>query len=227
MTINLSTFLGTTFQGNTGIQGTQGVQGLSNQGTQGLQGTTGFQGTQGLQGDQGLQGLSNQGIQGLQGRQGLQGTTGSQGLQGLQGLSNQGVQGLQGIQGLQGLQGRQGLQGLSNQGTQGLQGTFGPPTTPENAQTSAYVLAASDNGKYISITTGGVSITTATAMTAGQNAMIFNNSASSQTITQGASVTLRYAGTASTGNRTLAGYGLATVLCVASNTYVISGAGLS
>jgi hypothetical protein len=56
---------------------------------------------------------------------------------------------------------------------------------------------------------------------------IYNNSNSSQTITQGSGVTLRQAGTANTGNRTLAQYGVATVLCVASNVFVISGGGLS
>ena len=85
---------------------------------------------------------------------------------------------------------------------------------------------AGDNGKYINITTGGVTIATSTAMTSGQNFVIYNASGSSQTITQGASVTLRFAGTASTGNRTLPQRGLATVLCVGSNDYVISGPGM-
>jgi hypothetical protein len=35
------------------------------------------------------------------------------------------------------------------------------------------------------------------------------------------------AGTATTGNRTLAQRGLVTVLCVASNTFVINGGGLT
>lgn len=100
-------------------------------------------------------------------------------------------------------------------------------TIVQNIQTSGYVLQVTDNGKYVDITTGGVAITTATAMTAGQNAMIYNNSATSQTISQGSGVTLRQAGTSNTGNRTLAQYGVATVLCVASNVYVISGTGLS
>lgn len=116
---------------------------------------------------------------------------------------------------------------IGSAGAQGIQGTFGPATIVENSQTAAYTLQSSDNGKYISITTGGVSVTTATAMTPGQNAMIYNNSASNQTITQGASVTLRWAGTANTGNRTLAQYGVATILCVGTNTYVISGIGLT
>ena len=105
--------------------------------------------------------------------------------------------------------------------------TQNPQTLTNNAQTSGYTLAATDNGAMINITTGGVTISTATAMTVGQNAVIFNNSGSNQTITQGSSVTMRLGGTTTTGNRTLAGYGLATIVCVASNTYVISGAGLT
>lgn len=99
-------------------------------------------------------------------------------------------------------------------------------SVPQNAQTGAYVLAASDNGKHISITTGGVTVP-ASVFNVGDTVTIFNNSTSSQTITQGASVTLRQVGTANTGNRTLAQYGLATVLCVASNTFVITGGGLT
>jgi hypothetical protein len=97
---------------------------------------------------------------------------------------------------------------------------------PQNAQTAAYTLAATDNGQHISITTGGVTVPSA-IFTAGQVVTIFNNSASSQTIAQGTSVTLRQAGTASTGNRTLAQYGVATILCVASNTFVITGTGVT
>lgn len=74
MPTNLSTFLGSTFVGNTGSQGTQGLQGQAgtSQGLQGLQGTQGAQGIQGVQGLQGIQGV--QATQGLQGLQGLQGT---------------------------------------------------------------------------------------------------------------------------------------------------------
>jgi hypothetical protein len=112
-------------------------------------------------------------------------------------------------------------------GPQGDTGPAGPATIVQNEQGSAYTVASSDNGKFIDITTGGVTISTTTAMTAGQNFVIYNDSASNQTITQGDSITLRQAGTANTGNRTLAQYGIATVLCVASNTYVVAGTGLS
>lgn len=99
-------------------------------------------------------------------------------------------------------------------------------TIPQNSKTAAYTLIASDTGKHISITTGGVTVP-ASVFSAGDVVTIYNNSGSDQTITQGSSTTLRHAGTADTGNRTLAQYGLATVLCVASDTFVISGAGLS
>jgi uncharacterized protein YodC (DUF2158 family) len=97
---------------------------------------------------------------------------------------------------------------------------------PQNSQTSAYNLSISDLGKHISITTGGATVNSG-IFSAGDTIAIYNNSGSNQTITQGAGVTLRFAGTSNTGNRTLAQYGLCTVLCVSSNTFVISGSGLS
>ena len=99
-------------------------------------------------------------------------------------------------------------------------------TVPENAKTAAYVLVAGDAGKFINITTGGVTINTGT-FTVGQNVTIYNNSGSDQTITQGTSVTLRRVGSSDTGNRTLAQRGLCTLLCVATDEYVITGGGLS
>lgn len=97
---------------------------------------------------------------------------------------------------------------------------------PENAKSAAYTLAASDTGRLINITTGGITVP-ASVFSIGQVVTIYNNSASNQTITQGASVTMYLSGTATTGNRTLAQRGVATVICVASNTFVISGSGLT
>ena len=99
-------------------------------------------------------------------------------------------------------------------------------TIVQNSQTTAYTLVATDNGKFISITTGGVTVP-ASIFSAGQNIVIFNNSSSTQTITQGSSVTMTLAGSTTTGNRSLASYGVATVLCTASNTFVITGQGLT
>lgn len=97
---------------------------------------------------------------------------------------------------------------------------------PQNSKTSSYTLVATDSGKHISITTGGVIVPSAT-FNVGDNIVIFNNSASNQTITQGGSVTMYLAGTATTGNRTLAQRGVCTILCVAANTFVIHGNGLT
>jgi hypothetical protein len=99
---------------------------------------------------------------------------------------------------------------------------------PINSQTSAYVVAASDNGKVISITTGGVTVNNS-IMSAGMVVTIYNNSGSSQTITQGSGVTLQWAGQASstTGSRTLGLYGMATVVFLSASSAVITGSGLT
>lgn len=100
---------------------------------------------------------------------------------------------------------------------------------PIQTKSGAYVVTATDAGQTIYISTGGVTIN-ASVLSAGDMISIVNNSASNQTITAGASVTFRLAGTATTGNRTLAQYGMATFLCVvggATPTLHCSGAGLT
>lgn len=106
--------------------------------------------------------------------------------------------------------------------------TFNATGTTINSQTGAYVLTAADAGKTISITTGGVTIP-ASVLAAGNIVTIYNNSASSQTITQGAGLTLQWAGQTSstTGNRTLALYGMATLVFISATNAVITGAGLT
>lgn len=99
---------------------------------------------------------------------------------------------------------------------------------PINAKTAAYTLAATDNGQCVSITTGGVTIP-ASVFSAGQVVTLYNNSAASQTITQGTGLTLQWAGqsASTTGNRTLGLYGLCTVLFISPTVAVINGAGLT
>ena len=100
---------------------------------------------------------------------------------------------------------------------------------PIQTKSGAYVVVAADAGATIYISTGGVTIN-ASILSAGDMITIVNNSASNRTITAGASVTFRLAGTATTGNRTLAQYGMATFLCVvggATPTFHCSGAGLT
>jgi hypothetical protein len=99
---------------------------------------------------------------------------------------------------------------------------------PQNAQTGAYTLALSDAGKQVSNTTGGwvIPANASVAFPVGTAIALYNNSGSNQTISI-TSDTLRQAGTANTGSRTLAQYGLATCTKVSSTTWVISGAGLT
>ena len=99
---------------------------------------------------------------------------------------------------------------------------------PQNAQTGAYGLVLADNGKHISITTGGVTIPSNASQPfpIGATVVIFNNSGSPQSISI-TSDTLRQAGTTNTGTRTLAGYGLATAIKVDTTLWVITGAGIS
>jgi hypothetical protein len=106
--------------------------------------------------------------------------------------------------------------------------TIGYRGLPQNSQTASYTLALSDAGKHISITTGGVVIPAngSVAFPTGTTIVLYNNSGSNQTISI-TSDTLRQAGTANTGSRTLAQYGLATCVKVSSTVWVISGAGLS
>lgn len=100
---------------------------------------------------------------------------------------------------------------------------------PSNARTSAYVLALADVGQCIDITTGGVTVpaNATVAFAVGDTVSIYNNSGSSQTITQAGGVTLRLAGTATTGSRTLAQRGWCSVRKVATDEWVSSGSGLS
>jgi hypothetical protein len=93
--------------------------------------------------------------------------------------------------------------------------------------TGAHALVVGDKGQLITITTGGVTVPT-TTFAPGDVITIFNNSASPQTIGQDSGVAMYLAGTATTGDRTLAEYGICTVICVLGDAmFVISGMGLT
>lgn len=95
---------------------------------------------------------------------------------------------------------------------------IGYRTVPKRAGTFAI-------GECCSIS-AGITLNT-TDMAAGNCFSIYNDSAASITITQGAGVTLRLGGTATTGSRTLAQRGLATIWCNSGTEAVISGSGVS
>ena len=106
--------------------------------------------------------------------------------------------------------------------------TIGYRGLPQNSQTGAYTLALADQGKLVNTTTGGVVIPAngSVAFPIGAAISIYNNSASSQTISI-TTDTIYLAGTATTGSRTLAQRGLATCVKVAATTWVVSGAGVT
>jgi hypothetical protein len=91
--------------------------------------------------------------------------------------------------------------------------------------TTSGTATASDVGKCIAVT-AGITIPDGT-FSAGDAVSIYNNSSSAVTLTQGASLTLRLAGTATTGNRTLAARGMATIWFNGTNEAIISGAGVT
>lgn len=91
---------------------------------------------------------------------------------------------------------------------------------PASVTSGTPVAADSDSCIYA---TGGVTLPSAT-YAQGDCLLIYNNSGSAITITQGASLTLRQDGTANTGNRTLAARGRASVLYISASEAVIGGA---
>ena len=100
--------------------------------------------------------------------------------------------------------------------------TIGYLNIPQSTNTTA---AAADVGKHIFNSTG-VTVNSG-VFNAGDTFVFVNSGSSSVSITQGSGVTLRLAATATTGSRTVAAYGEATILCTGSNVFYVSGAGVS
>jgi len=94
---------------------------------------------------------------------------------------------------------------------------------------AAQTLVSNNVGEHIFISTGGVTIDPSSTLgwPIGGQVEIINNSGSSQTITQGGGVTLRLAGTATTGNRTLAQRGRARLIKVGTDEWICDGTGVT
>jgi hypothetical protein len=108
---------------------------------------------------------------------------------------------------------------------------FGHGLVPSNPETVSYTLALTDIGLSIDFTgAAGQTITipanASVAFPVGSCVTVTNNSANTLSIAI-ATDTLRHAGTANTGTRTLAQYGVATARKVASTTWIIGGSGLT
>ena len=98
---------------------------------------------------------------------------------------------------------------------------------PLNNQSSAYTLVAADAGKTVS-SNGGTITVNGNVMSSGDAVTLINNSGSDMTITQGSGgISIYNTADASTGNRTLAQRGMATIYFFNATVAYISGAGLS
>jgi len=103
---------------------------------------------------------------------------------------------------------------------------------PQNVQSAAYSLVLSDRGKHIySENVAGQTLTipanATVAFNVGAAVVIVNRGSNPISVTPAGGVTLRHAGTTSTGTRTLATNGMATLLKVGADLWFISGAGIS
>lgn len=219
--------------GDTGPQGATGSQGAT--GTSGATGATGVQGNIGATGSTGNPGATGTpgatGATGVTGPQGATGTTPAvSGDTGYIQYNNSG--GLSSNQNLywDSANSRLGIRTLAPQTALDVQGEIRDQqgslrTLPVNSQTGDYTLVQTDTGKYIS-TTANV-VVSAGVFEPGQAVAVYNNSNLAISINPDPGVVMYYVGTTVTGNRGLAGRGLATVLCVDANVFVISGGGLS
>lgn len=98
---------------------------------------------------------------------------------------------------------------------------------PPNEKAAVYALVKSDVGKFVTISTSSNVFVPNAIFTQGDAVTIYNNSSASLNIVSNSAVTMYLAGTANTITRRLAQRGVATVLCVFANNFVISGSGLS
>jgi len=121
-----------------------------------------------------------------------------------------------------------GFAGAGYVGSQGTTGYVGSAATSliNSSQGTSYTLQVSDDGKLIN-TSYNVTIPSG-IFTAGQTITVYNNSTTSSiTIYQGSGVTSYLVNSNTTGDRTVGVNGIAVIICVALNKFVVSGGGVS
>jgi hypothetical protein len=98
---------------------------------------------------------------------------------------------------------------------------------PAQSKSGSYTILQSDSGQFLTMTSSFASINLSyNIYTSGSIFTVFNNSSNSQTISVGSNSVI-FAGSGSTGNRTLASYGLCTIIFTSPTAAVISGTGLA
>jgi len=101
---------------------------------------------------------------------------------------------------------------------------LGTGTIPQVASGGAYTLQASDIGHHVPAT-GNITVPPS-IFSAGAVVVIYNNTAGNLSILRGSGVTMYWIAGANA-NRTIGTRGLASILCVAADTFVITGQGVS
>ena len=97
----------------------------------------------------------------------------------------------------------------------------------QNEQGSTHTLVAADAGKHILANNTITVPPTSGIFSAGDAITIVNTGTSNISIAKGSGVTMYNAADGTDAGRTLSAKGMATILCTGSDTYYISGAGLS
>jgi hypothetical protein len=98
-------------------------------------------------------------------------------------------------------------------------------TLPPQSKSADYTLLATDTGGIVSISSGNITVPPSVFAT-GDVVVIYNNASTNRTIARGSGVTMYWIDGANA-NRTLGQRGLATIVCVGTDTFVVTGQGLS
>jgi hypothetical protein len=109
---------------------------------------------------------------------------------------------------------------------------YGPtgPTGPSvsfvvDDKTASYTAVLADNGRLITMTTGTFTVP-ASVFPTGSTLTVYNNSASPISVAAGAGASIILAGSGVTGTRTVAAYGLVTLVALSTTQFVVAGVGL-
>ncbi len=197
--------------GATGAVGETGAQGNT-----GLTGVTGAVGNTGANGNTGMTGAT--GVTGAQGNTGATGETGAIGNTGAQG--NTGLTGNTGAIGNTGAQGNTGLTGNT-----GATGAAGAILAINNNTGTSYTLQLTDLNDLVTLNNASAITLTVPPSVFSPNDVvnITQIGAGQVTFAQGAGVTIISTGATASAPKLRAQYSAASVICTASNTFLIVG----
>ena len=198
------------------------IQALKVKGDQGPSGDDGAPGAQGPKGEKG-----DKGDTGSAGAAGSKGDKGEKGDKGDTGPAGSVASIPDGTESSPGIKFASGGGFYKDSDVVRTSGHFATPLTIKNA-TSRYTLAKGDAGKTIVLKSGGIGVyLIADQLNPGESVVFVNDTTLKQVISPRSGVVARLAGAAASGNIEMDGYGVATILCISNNEFVVLGGGLS